>query len=74
MRQKSANYSISTLLIHEIKNVMETQLIDRLVDSELLSEFNYKDLTIKTYYMGSDNIGYKIFLGGEFIKWYNQQK
>ena len=53
---------------------METQLIDRLVDSELLSEFNYKDLTIKTYYMGTDSIGYKIFLGGELIQYGDDYK
>ena len=53
---------------------METQLIDRLVDSELLSEFNYKDLTIKTYYIGTDNVGYKIFLGGELIQYGDDYK
>ena len=74
MRQKSANYSTIALLIHEIKNVMGTQLIDRLVDSELLSEFNYKDLTIKTYYIGTDNVGYKIFLGGELIQYGDDYK
>ena len=53
---------------------METQLIDRLIDSELLSEFNYKDLTIKTYYIGTDNVGYKIFLGGELIQYGDDYK
>lgn len=53
---------------------MGTQLIDRLVDSELLSEFNYKDLTIKTYYIGTDSIGYKIFLGGELIQYGDDYK
>lgn len=53
---------------------METNLINRLVDSELLSEFNYKDLTIMTYYIGSDNIGYKIFIGGELIQYGDNYK
>ena len=53
---------------------METQLIDRLIDSELLSEFNYKDLTVKTYYIGTDNVGYKIFLGGELIQYGDDYK
>ena len=60
--------------IDSIDKIMETQLIDRLVDSELLAEFNYKDFTIKTYYIGTDNVGYKIFLGGELIQYGDDYK
>ena len=48
--------------------------IDKLIDSELLQEFNYKDLTIKTYYIGTDSVGYKIFIGGELIQYGDDYK
>lgn len=48
--------------------------IDKLIDSELLQEFAYKDLTVKTYYIGSDSVGYKIFIGGELIQYGDDYK